>query len=93
MLAAWGAAWKVHDLRTAYRCPTGMSGSMLAVVELGGGWVAADIDAYFPSLGRPASSIADVSVDSSHSVGSWAATNITEGGTASSGYPRRFHSS
>ena len=36
---------------------------MIAIVELGGGWVASDIDAFFKSIGQPTPSVTDVSVD------------------------------
>jgi kumamolisin len=38
-------------------------GGIIAIVELGGGWVQPDIDAYFQSLGQPSPSVTDVSVD------------------------------
>jgi kumamolisin len=54
----------VPDLCTAYSWPTGQrGGSTIAIVELGGGWVQSDIDAYFQSIGQPSPSVTDVSVD------------------------------
>ena len=38
-------------------------GGVIAIVELGGGWVASDIDAFFKSVGQPTPSVTDVSVD------------------------------
>ncbi len=57
-------AWQVPDLCTAYSWPAGQpGGGVIAIVELGGGWVQSDIDAYFQSIGQPVPSITDVSVD------------------------------
>ena len=62
--AAAAAAWNVPDLCTAYNWPTGKAGGgVIAIVELGGGWVASDMDSFFQSLGQPVPSITDVSVD------------------------------
>lgn len=56
--------WSVPDLCTAYKWPTGLpGGGIIAIVELGGGWIQSDIDSYFKSLGQPAPQITDVSVD------------------------------
>jgi kumamolisin len=38
-------------------------GGVIAIVELGGGWVASDVAAYFKGLDQPVPSITDVSVD------------------------------
>jgi len=62
--AAAATSWNVPDLCAAYNWPTGKPGSgVIAIVELGGGWVASDIDAFFQTLGQPVPSITDVSVD------------------------------
>ena len=62
--AAAGAPWNVPDLCTAYNWPTAApGGGVIAIVELGGGWVQSDMDSFFQSLGQPAPSITDVSVD------------------------------
>jgi kumamolisin len=62
--AAAATAWNVPALCTAYQWPTGKpGGGVIAIVELGGGWVASDIDSYFQSLGLTAPSVTDVSVD------------------------------
>ncbi len=62
--AVASAAWNVPDLCTAYNWPTGKAGGgVIAIVELGGGWVASDMDSFFRSLGQPVPSITDVSVD------------------------------
>ena len=56
--------WTVPDLCTAYNWPTGLAGGgVIAVVELGGGWVQSDMDAFFPSVSQPTPQITDVSVD------------------------------
>lgn len=57
-------SWNVPDLCAAYQWPSGKpGGGVIAIVELGGGWVASDIGAYFQLLGQPLPSIADISVD------------------------------
>jgi kumamolisin len=62
--AAGAEPWSVPDLCTAYQWPTNLSGAgVIAIVELGGGWVQSDIDAYFQSIGQPSPSLTDVSVD------------------------------
>jgi kumamolisin len=56
--------WNVPDLCAAYNWPTGIAGGgVIAIVELGGGWVQSDIDSYFQSIGQPSPQITDVSVD------------------------------
>jgi kumamolisin len=56
--------WSLPDLCTAYNWPTGLAGGgVIAIVELGGGWVQSDIDAFFQSIGQPSPQITDVSVD------------------------------
>ena len=62
--AAAATAWNVPDLCAAYDWPSNLAGGgVIAIVELGGGWVASDIDAFFQSIGQPMPSITDVSVD------------------------------
>ena len=57
-------AWSVPDLCAAYSWPAGLSGGgVIAIVELGGGWVESDIHAFFQSIGQPVPGITDVSVD------------------------------
>ncbi len=61
---AAATAWNVPDLCATYDWPTGApGGGVIAIVELGGGWVVSDIDSYFQSLGQPTPAIIDVSVD------------------------------
>ncbi|MBS1804790.1 MAG: S53 family peptidase [Acidobacteria bacterium] len=58
------APWNVPNLCSAYKWPTGLAGGgVIAIVELGGGWVQSDMDAYFKSINQPVPSIIDVSVD------------------------------
>jgi kumamolisin len=58
------APWTVPSLCAAYNWPSGLAGGgVIAIVELGGGWVQSDIDAFFQSIGQPSPSITDVSVD------------------------------
>jgi kumamolisin len=62
--AAAATSWNVPDLCSAYSWPTGMpGGGVIAIVELGGGWVMSDMTSFFESLGQPTPSITDVSVD------------------------------
>lgn len=57
--------WNVPDLCKAYQWPAGLAGGgVIAIVELGGGWVQSDVNSYFNSLGQPVPTITDVSVDS-----------------------------
>jgi subtilase family serine protease len=59
-----GGPWNVPDLCKAYDWPTGLAGgSIIAIVELGGGWVQSDMDQFFGGIGQPVPSITDVSVD------------------------------
>lgn len=56
--------WSMPDLCAAYNWPTGLAGGgVIAIVELGGGWVQSDMDAFFQGLDQPSPSITDVSVD------------------------------
>lgn len=62
--AVAGVPWNVPDLCTAYNWPTGLAGGgVIAIVELGGGWVMSDMTSFFQSIGQPVPSITDVSVD------------------------------
>ncbi|HLY40946.1 MAG TPA: S53 family peptidase [Terracidiphilus sp.] len=63
---ASGAAgpWNVPDLCTAYKWPTNLAGGgIIAIVELGGGWVQSDISAFFTNISQQPPQITDVSVD------------------------------
>ena len=56
--------WNVPSLCAAYKWPTGLAGGgVIAIVELGGGWVQSDINQYFKSINQPLPLITDVSVD------------------------------
>jgi kumamolisin len=62
--AVSGVPWNVPDLCAAYNWPTGLAGGgVIAIVELGGGWVMSDMTSFFASIGQPVPSITDVSVD------------------------------
>ncbi len=53
--------WTVPDLCTAYDWPTGLAGGgVIAIVELGGGWIQSDMDAFFSSIGQPLPQITDI---------------------------------
>ncbi len=63
-MAAGAGPWNVPALCTAYNWPTNApGGGVIAIVELGGGWVESDMTAFFQSIGQPVPSITDVSVD------------------------------
>ena len=56
--------WSVPGLCAAYNWPKGLAGGgVIAIVELGGGWVQSDIAAFFQSVNQPSPQITDVSVD------------------------------
>jgi len=59
-----GGPWNVPDLCAAYSWPTGLAGGgVIAIVELGGGWVQSDMDQFFAGINQPVPQITDVSVD------------------------------
>jgi Subtilase family len=59
-----GGPWNVPDLCAAYDWPTGLAGGgVIAIVELGGGWVQSDMDQFFAGINQPVPSITDLSVD------------------------------
>lgn len=59
-----GGSWNVPDLCKAYNWPTGLAGGgVIAIIELGGGWVQSDMDQFFSGIGQPSPRITDVSVD------------------------------
>jgi kumamolisin len=57
--------WSVPDLCKAYDWPnkSAPGGSLIAIIELGGGWTRDDITQFFTGAGLPAPDITDVSVD------------------------------
>jgi len=62
--AGAGGPWNVPDLCAAYGWPTGLAGGgVIAIVELGGGWVQSDMSEFFGGLNQPVPQITDVSVD------------------------------
>jgi subtilase family serine protease len=62
--ATGGGPWNVPDLCQAYAWPTGLAGGgMIAIVELGGGWVQSDMGQFFGGINQPVPNITDVSVD------------------------------
>ncbi|HEX8812484.1 MAG TPA: hypothetical protein VF742_10870, partial [Terracidiphilus sp.] len=62
--AAGSTSWSIPALCAAYNWPTNLAGGgVIGIVELGGGWVQSDMDAFFQSINQPTPSITDVSVD------------------------------
>ncbi len=62
--AAPPSPWQVPSLCAAYNWPTALPGNgVIAIVELGGGWVQSDMDAFFQGLNQPTPQVTDVSVD------------------------------
>jgi carboxypeptidase C (cathepsin A) len=56
-------SWTVANLCAAYAWPTKLvGGGVIALIELDGGWVQGDIDAYFQTTNLPKPNIVDVSV-------------------------------
>lgn len=59
-----GGPWDVPALCAAYNWPSGLDGSgVIAIVELGGGWVQSDMTQFFSGIGQQVPLITDVSVD------------------------------
>lgn len=57
------AAWEVPALCEAYDWPSKLpGGGVIAIVELGGGWVQSDLDLFFKRVGQSAATVSDVSV-------------------------------
>lgn len=66
--------WTIPTLCAAYSWPIGApGGGVIAIIELGGGWIQSDVDQAFTAMQLPTPSIADISVD---------ATTNTPGGNA-----------
>jgi kumamolisin len=56
--------WDIPALCAAYGWPSSLAGGgVIAIVELGGGWVQSDLNLFFTAIGQPQPSITDVSVD------------------------------
>ena len=61
--AAGGQPWQVADLCAAYSWPTGLAGGgVIAIIELGGGWLQSDVDAYFARVDLPKPVVVDVPI-------------------------------
>lgn len=61
---AGASTWTAADLCAAYKWPTGLpGGGVIAIVELGGGWTASDMQVYATKYGLTVPTITDVSVD------------------------------
>lgn len=55
--------WEVPALCTAYQWPTGLTGGgVIAIVELGGGWVQSDLNTFFQRVQQQPAMVTDVSV-------------------------------
>ncbi len=63
--AARGTSYTPAQVADIYQFPAGTTGAgqTIAVIELGGGYTASDLDAYFASLGITAPSVTAVGVD------------------------------
>ena len=62
--ASGSGPWTVPDLCSSYQWPQKLvGGGVIAIIELGGGWLASDVAAYFAGIKQPVPSIVDVSVD------------------------------
>jgi kumamolisin len=63
--AAQGQTYPPNKVADIYKFPAGTTGAgqTVAVIELGGGFTASDLDAYFGSLGLATPSVTAVSVD------------------------------
>jgi kumamolisin len=58
------APWTLPALCAAYNWPSGLpGGGVIALIELGGGWLQADMNAFFPSIGQPVPQLTDISLD------------------------------
>jgi subtilase family serine protease len=57
----------MRNLCAAYAWPSNLlGGGVIAIIELGGGWIQSDIDAYFQSVELPSPQIKDISVGTAH---------------------------
>jgi kumamolisin len=65
---AAGISYNANDVAKMYKYPTGVDGTgqCIGIIELGGGYRAADMKNYFIKLGLPLPSIKSVSVDGGH---------------------------
>ncbi|HET7879547.1 MAG TPA: S8 family serine peptidase [Acetobacteraceae bacterium] len=61
--ASPSAPWSIEDLCAAYDWPKDCpGGGVIAIIELGGGWVQSDMDAFFQAANRRSPTITNVSV-------------------------------
>lgn len=69
--AAGSGPWTVPAYCAALGLQAGSlpGGGVIGILELGGGWVPADMTAFFASIGQPVPSITDVSVDGTKNQG------------------------
>src|SRR5258708_32031717 len=59
--------WDVAALCWAYGWPVGLvGGGVIAIVELGGGWISSDLQKFCSNNNIPVPSVTDVSVDGTH---------------------------
>ena len=87
---AAAAPWKVTDLLKAYDWPSDAPGrGVIAIVELGGGWVQSDVDQFFKGVDLPAPHITDVSVDGTKTASAIRATTPTARSRSTSRSPAR----
>ena len=73
--------WTVPGLLKAYGFEAGSfpnDPGVVGIVELGGGWVPADMTQYFTSIGQPVPTITDVSVDGTTNAGASGGDASTE---------------
>ena len=68
--AAIAVSYTPVQVASVYQFPPGTDGSgqTVAIIELGGGYAAADLDSYFASLGMPVPSVTAVGVDGAGNV-------------------------
>lgn len=68
--AAIQTAYGPIDIAKAYGFPTGLpGGGAIAIIELGGGWVQSDIDAFFAKYDLPNPNIVDIECDAKNAPG------------------------
>lgn len=68
--AAVQTTYSPAQIAQAYNFPTGLApGGVIAIIELGGGWIASDIQAFCQKFGIPAPTIVDVECDAKNAPG------------------------
>lgn len=69
--AAVQTTYSPAAIAQAYNFPTGLpAGGVIAIIELGGGWIASDIQAFCQKFGIPVPTIIDVECDAKNAPGS-----------------------